>query len=101
MPVDKAFEKEKADMQIQSKGPLIDEMRRAWFYAGYEAGQKSLSPEVREVLGRVYNKSRAESSGDCLDSYCVFCGSVGKKYLDIRHYDGCPIPDIEKQLDKE
>lgn len=53
MTVDKAFEAEKADMQIQSKGPLIDEMRRAWFYAGYDAGQKTLSTEVQYKIKNI------------------------------------------------
>jgi hypothetical protein len=71
------------------------------FKAGYLVGQKSLSPEVQEVLEKV--KEKFFPPHDLLDGYnhCRFCGLTSYQEDKIRHLESCIMPIIEKLLAKE
>ena len=53
MPVDRAFDERTKNICFPDDDKVSVVLKRAYFQAGYEAGQKTISPEVRDVLDKV------------------------------------------------
>jgi hypothetical protein len=107
MPVDKAYEKQlnayeyKAAEDYASTKPLDMREYALGIYLGYQAGQKSLSPEVRDVLEAIAKPERVLSVTGITYLRCQFCHKTGAIGESIEHENFCTVPKIEKILAKE
>lgn len=106
MPVDKAFE-ESMQKHFGKVPPLFYEQKntleniRYDYYSGYEAGQKTISPEVRDVLEAIAKPEQVLSVTSITYLRCRFCYKTGAIGESIEHKNFCTVPKIEKLLAKE
>ena len=99
MPVDKAWE------EYRESDDFVRDDDEQPYREGYFEGQKSLSPEVREVLEKVgINYMQKITYADKTkpeESRCLHCLCTAVYGSPIEHAADCIVPISQKLLDKE
>ena len=104
MPVDKAFDERTKNICFPDDDKVSVVLKRAYFQAGYEAGQKTISPEVRDVFEsikfKLISQKWVKSSGRFMYE-CTFCLCLSEDKDKINHSTNCFVGKSIKLLAKE